>query len=231
MLLPQYQVPTAPNQATGSAVPYIGPYAQQQALAQQAYENATAQLAAKRSQTLQQYGYMPTADGSIAVDPSNPFGQYQQTLLGNQTEADNIENSSHARGFMGAGLGHQAENAGKTAEQARLFNMSQALASSLANLSSQGQQAQYDLSNANIADQLASIQYAQQNHLFANGKPMLSQAEVNQRVRQMAKAFAQRFGATGKNKKGETFQQRLNDFQASQLYDPNAHYGIAGVKY
>jgi hypothetical protein len=216
---------------TGGAVPYLGPYKQQQALAQQAYESALSSLAAKRSQTLQQYGYMPTADGGMAVDPSNPFGQYQQTLLQNQSEADQLEHAAHSRGFMGAGLGHQGENAGKIAEQGRMFNLGQALTGSLADLANQQQGAQFDLSNANLLAQMNSIQYAQDHHLFTTGKPMLGQQQVDQRVQRMAAAFAKLFGAAGTNRKGQTFQQRLNQISADRLYDPSAHYKIAGVKY
>ena len=231
-MLPQYTTPQAPNQApVGGAVPYLGPYKQQQALAQQAYEQALSQIASKKAQTLQQYGYMPTANGGMAVDPSNPFGQYQQTLMTNQQEADMLEQSARSHGFMGAGLGHQGVNAGKTAEQGRLFQMGQGLASALADLNNQGQAAQFDLSNQNLLAQLNSIQYAQDHNLFTTGKPMLSQQEVNARVKAMARAFSKRFGAVGKNRKGQTFQDRLNQIGADNLYDPTAHYKIAGRGY
>lgn len=231
-ILPQYNTPTAPTpNPTGSSLPLIGPYQQQQAMAQQAYEQALSNISTKRAQTMQQYGYMPTAGGGMAVDPSNPFGQYQQTALGNANEAEQVQNAQVARGFAGPGLGHQAENSAHLAEQGRMASLAQALAGNLGDLSQQGQQAQFDLSNASTQNQLQSVEYAIQNHLFANGAPMLDQSTVDQRIQQMAKAWAQHWGASGKNVKGKTFQQMLDAIGASNLYDPNAHYGIAKVNF
>lgn len=231
-ILPQYNTPTAPTpNPTGSNIPFIGPYAQQQAMAQQAYEQALSSISTKRAQTMQQYGYMPTANGGMQVDPGNPFGQYQQTALTNAGESEQVQNAQIARGFAGPGLGHQAENAAHLAEQGRMASLAQALAGSLGDLTQQGQQAQFDLSNATLQNQLQSVDYAIQNHLFANGKPMLDQSIVDKRVRQMARAWAQHWGASGRNKKGKTFQQMLDAIGAENLYDPNAHYKIAKVRF
>lgn len=57
-----------------STAPFSGQYAQIQAQAEQAYQQALANIASQRASLLQQYGY--SSDGSI--DPSNPYGLYQQ---------------------------------------------------------------------------------------------------------------------------------------------------------
>lgn len=230
--IPKFTTPTAPDISyTDASIPYVGPYAQAQALAQQAYENAMAQTNSQRALTMQQYGFMPDANGNLVIDPSNRFGQVQQTMLTNQQEADSLEQGALNRGFHGAGFAQQGANAGRLAEQARMFNVGQGALNQLTNLSQQAAQSQWTLDNSALTNKMNSVQYALDHNMFTPGAPQRSQATVDSRIQQMARAWAQRYGARSLNKAGMTFQQRLDKIGAANLYNPTAHYSVGGKRF
>lgn len=101
--MPPYETPIP-----GGAV--IG---QQYALAKKAYEQAIAQLEYQRQRIMQEYGYTAQFDPntgditSMAVDPWNPYGNYQallQTVAGDDMSA---EENRAARRLSPTGLGQQ----------------------------------------------------------------------------------------------------------------------------
>lgn len=230
--LPKWATPSRPDVSyTDGSIPFVGPYAQAQALAQQAYENAMAQTNSQRSQVMQQYGFMPDANGNLVIDPSNQFGQVQQTMLTNQQEADSLEQAAGNRGFHGAGFGQQGVNAGRLAEQGRIFNVGQSALNNLTGLSQAAAQNQWNLSNSTLQNQMNSVDYAMQHNMYTPAAPQRSEATVNARIQQMAQAWAKRYGNRSLNKAGMTFQQRLDKIGAANLYNPTSHYSVGGRRF
>ena len=229
MRLPTYKLAGRPDPLpSNTPIPYIGPYGEQQALAQRAYEQALSQINSQRSQTLQQYGFMPGADGNAVIDPSNPYGLMQQTYLTNQQEADTLEQGARSRGFSGAGLGQQGVNAGRVAEGARLFGVGQQMLGAITGLSQQQAGAQYNLDNATLQNREGSTQYAIDHGMFTPAAPYMSDSAVQARVKKMAAAWAKRYGTRDRNRNGLTFQQRLDKLGAANLYNPTAKNYVAG---
>jgi hypothetical protein len=68
-------------------------------LAHTAWQNAHDRIAQQRGDTYQQYGYMVNPDGSVSVDPNNPFGKIQQLYRGQADEMDHMEHNQYGRGF------------------------------------------------------------------------------------------------------------------------------------
>jgi|SRR5690242_18804944 len=222
-----YTIPTRPT-AQGGTIPFLGPYAQNQAAAEQAWEAAQANLAAQRGQMLQAYGFRPTANG-MEVDPTNPYGQYQQTLLANQQGSQAAEQAMVNRGFQGSGPGFaaQAPELAQQAAGARNFqlatNMSQAEETQQEALAA----AQAQFANQTAMNQYDSVQYAINHNIFTPAAAQLSDAEVKRRVAAMQAAWSARYGGpNAKNKAGLTFQQRLNKLGAAKIYNPTATFQV-----
>src|SRR3954469_2952947 len=104
----QVHNPPAPNPA---ANPLVGQdvYDQQSALANQAYQQALAQLAAQRDNAYHDARLLGGAKGG-AVDPHNQYGQYQQMLGAQGSQLDSDRASSLARGLVGHGLAAQGQS-------------------------------------------------------------------------------------------------------------------------
>lgn len=229
MRLPTYKLPGRPDPLpSNTPIPYVGPYGEQQALAQRAYEQALSQINSQRSQTLQQYGFMPGADGNAVIDPSNPYGMLQQTYLTNQQEADSLEQGARSRGFSGSGLGQQGVNAGRVAEGARLFDVGQRMLGSITDLSQQQAGAQFNLDTAALQNREGSTQYAIDHGMFTPAAPYMGNAAVQARIKKMAAAWAKKYGTRDRNRNGLTFQQRLDKLGAANLYNPTAKNYVAG---
>lgn len=216
-----YTIPKAPA-PTGGTLPFLGPYAQNQAAAQEAYQNAQAALAAQRGSMLLNYGYKDTGNG-IAPDMSNPYGQYEQTLLANEQGVDAARQGMANRGFRGAGFANQGTEAAQLAAGARTFQMSQGLLQSEEAQQQAAANAQAALDQATAQNQWNSTQYAIQNGIYTPAAVQLSSAEVKKRVQQMQAAWSKMYGGpNSKNKKGLSFQQRLNAIGGSKLYNPTS---------
>lgn len=104
--VPPQQTAGLTNTAPQSApIPGAGIYAQQQNLAEKAYQDAVAQLQARRNSLYHEYGL----NNKGAVDPMSQFGEYQQ-LLGSEGGAlDAADNASLDRGLGTGGLAMQGE--------------------------------------------------------------------------------------------------------------------------
>ena len=94
-------------------IPDPSVYEGETAAALQAYNSALASIAARRSNTLQNYGFTAQVDpntgalGSYSIDPNNQYGQVQ-TLLGNEgANLDTLRSAAAARGIGQVGLGAQ----------------------------------------------------------------------------------------------------------------------------
>lgn len=219
-----YTLPTRPAQK-GGTVPFLGPYAQNQAAAELAWQQAQTNLAAQRGQMLQQYGFMPTANG-MAVDPNNPYGQYQQTLLQNEQGSQATDQAMTNRGFAGPGLATQAAEAAQLAAGARSYGLAQSMTAAEQQNAAQLAAAQAAFQNATVQNQYNATQYAISKGIFTPAAAQLSDPEVKKLVQQMQAAWSARWGGpNAKNAKGHTFQQRL-DQMGTRIYNPTATFKV-----
>ena len=107
--------PPAGGGTSASTVPGAGLYAEQQGLAQNAYNNALASINQQRNSSLTRYGY--NAQGQ--VDPANQYGAYQQMQHGyntgvtreNEDYQSQLENLTRQRTntLRGTGLSENAQ--------------------------------------------------------------------------------------------------------------------------
>jgi hypothetical protein len=116
--------------AASVAIPGEGIYQQQQLQAENAYNQAKAALEAKRNQTYQQYGFLPTGE----VDPKNPTGTYQVMRHDQAQELDNARESALGRGLGSTGLGAQVANAPRFHQEADSADMMRTYLGSLSDV-------------------------------------------------------------------------------------------------
>ncbi len=230
-----YSIPK-PGAPQGGNLPFLGPYAQNQAQAELAFQRAQSALAAQRGSLLQQYGYTPTAGGGMAVDANNPYGLYQQMLGANQQEAQSLNQSMVNRGFgLGAGFGAQAETAAQKDAGGRSFALAQALSGALEGQNEATMGAQDALDQATLSNQLGTTDYAIQHGIFTPAAVRLSDPEVKARVHAMKMAFNKAYkrpkGGVRHNRAGLTFQEVLNKRGADLIYNPTSTIKIAGRKF
>lgn len=228
-----YTIPK-PGAPQGGNLPFLGPYAQNQAQAELAYQRAQSALAAQRGALLQQYGYRPTASGGMEVDPNNPYGMYQQMLGTNANEAQAGMQNAVSRGFgpMSAGLGAQNETRAQQDAGGRSFALAQGFAGANEAQSEAALAAQDALNQATLSNQLGTTDYAIQHGIFTPAAVRLSDPEVQARVHAMKMAFNKAYkrpkGGTRTNRAGLTFQQILDKRGADLLYNPTSTIKIAG---
>lgn len=222
-----YNIPKPPA-PTGGTIPFLGPYQQNQAAAEQAWQLAQSNLAAQRGQMLQGYGFMPNADNTgVMVDPNNPYGQYQQTLLANQQGSQAAAQAMTNRGFTGGGLAQQAQEAAQQAAGARSYQLATAMQAAEQQNQAALAAAQAQYANQTAMDQYNSVQYAINHNIFTPAAAQLTDAEVKRKVQAMQAAWSQRYGGpNAKNKMGLTFQQRLDKIGAQKLYNPTSSFQV-----
>lgn len=150
----------APVVATGGALPFMGPYQANTNLAHLAYQNALNQLNTQYGQTLQQYGFMPTASG-FSVDPNNQYGAYQQMLKASAGESMAADHASQARGFdPNSGLGAQAGDQARYDAGARSLALGQGMTGAMSAINQAKAQAQFQYQQAVLRNRLAQIEAA-----------------------------------------------------------------------
>lgn len=230
-----YSIPK-PAAPQGGNLPFLGPYAQNQAQAQLAFQRAQSALAAQRGTLLQQYGYRPTASGGMEADPNNPYGALQQMMGANQRESLAADRSAVSRGFgLGPGLGAQMQSAAQMDAGGRSFALAQGFAGANEAQAEAAMAAQDALDQATLSNQLGTTDYAIQHNIFTPAAVRLSDPEVQQRVHAMKMAFNKAFkrpkGGTRHNKAGLTFQQVLDKRGADLLYNPTSTIKIAGRQF
>lgn len=105
-------------------IPDAGVYGAETAAATNAYNNAVANALAQRNALYNQYGL--GTDG--AVDPTNPYGEYQQ-LLGSEADQYQADSADAAARGLRGGLAHQAESHDRRLADAQNFQFQQKVAS------------------------------------------------------------------------------------------------------
>lgn len=171
--------PGAGPAPSSSPIPLAtGDYATAAATANAAYQQALASINNQRQQALQSFGYTGQIDPTtgqltnMAVDPHNPYGQYQQMLAQGAGDQRAVLANSMARGLgsvtgaRGGGLAAQDLTNAKLAFGANSANLGQSLMGTLGDLTSQQSQAQTDMNNALWNAELASAQNAISNQDF-----------------------------------------------------------------
>ncbi len=89
-----------------SVIPQSGTYLEEQNIAQQAYDQAVAQLKTQRLSRQRQSGL----NENWQVDPNSQYGAYQQMLHNQGANLDTARESGYDRGIGGRGLGNQMES-------------------------------------------------------------------------------------------------------------------------
>lgn len=155
-----------------------GDYATAAATANQAYQNALASINGQRQQALGSFGYTGTIDPAtgqitnMAVDPNNPYGQYQQLLSQGASDQQGVQAADAARGIgsatgaRGGGLAAQGLTAAKLNFGGQSAALGENLMSTLSGLTSQQQDASDTMNNALWQAELASAQGAIQGQNF-----------------------------------------------------------------
>jgi hypothetical protein len=148
------------------AIPGVGLYGEQMALAEKAYEQALADIQRRRTALLQQLGMKPIMGSngtikSLVVDPKNPYGEYQQLRKSEATDLTATENDSLARGLSpDEGLGGQPISSLRYTQHVGDLNFTRNAMSNLGSLAREQQQA-HDQKNMSIMQaQEAALQAA-----------------------------------------------------------------------
>lgn len=164
------------------AIPGADQYASASVSANNAYNNALAQINQNRLNTLTQYGYTGSVDptsgvvSGVRVDPHSIYGQLQQMLHGAAVEDQNALFAAQDRGLHG-GLAHQAAAENKYQHGAALTGLGNSLQGQLAGFQNQ-QQSAAETKNA-------ALYQAEQAQLDAE-----MQAEYNSQIQDLIKQLA-----------------------------------------
>ena len=149
-----------------TAIPNSPEYLQAQAMANQAYQMALANIMHARSQTLQGAGYLDNGGkGNLTIDPNNFYGGIQ-TLFRNHAQEMAAQNLNYAgRGIQGgvrAGAQYETQqsNAGETSK------FGTALDNQLADYANQQQMARQTYDSALWQAQQQALQQALMQQLF-----------------------------------------------------------------
>lgn len=151
-------------------IPGASQYAGAALLAKRAYDNAVASVTQRRQGTLTQYGYKGTvgANGQLtnfAVDPYNPYGQFQQLRRGNAQASSDLFSADAERGIgTSGGLALQDQENLRYGEHAADAALGQGLSNDLSGYQGELNQAAYSRDAALYEAELAAAQAA-----IANG--------------------------------------------------------------
>lgn len=152
-------------QPVQTPIPGAGSYASADVLANQAYNNALAQLNSQRLDTLGQYGYAGTVDPTngvltnVHVDPNSIYGSLQQMLHNQAAEDQQAVYGAQDRGLVG-GLAHQAASELRYGHGAQDTQLGTALEQDLNALQQQQQAAAETRDNTLWQDQQAAADSA-----------------------------------------------------------------------
>ena len=144
----------APVAGASSQIPGADQYASAEVMANNAYNNALAQLNQNRLNILTQYGYTGNVDPStgvvtgVRVDPNAQYGELQQLLHGNAIEDRNAVTAAQDRGLFDGGLANQALSEARYAHGAADTQLGTSLESALSGLQEQQQSAAETRDNA-----------------------------------------------------------------------------------
>ena len=157
--------PGAPTPAAGppqgSQIPGQGLYLQKQALAEQAYQTALAQLAQRKSQTFRDYGFLESG----GVDPNAQHGAIQNLWRGQAANAEQEDYSLLGRGIQG-GLAGQSYMQRKIAEGGQNLELQNNFTNNMQELANMRTQAEATKNEALLAAQQEALTAAQENEQF-----------------------------------------------------------------
>lgn len=124
-----------------------------------------ARIADQKSSLLRSYGYTQGADGSLSVDPSNPYGKFQQMLSSQATASHHLEDLHRAGGFE-SGYGHAADDQLRLQQGGESFALGQGLTDALAGFKDQENTAGYDKDSALYTAAQTAAEQAIQDQAF-----------------------------------------------------------------
>jgi hypothetical protein len=190
---PQTPPVTPPVAPVGGQIPHAGIYLQQQAQAEQAYQNALVDIEHRRSASIRDYGFLPGG----GVDPNNNYGQIQNLWRNQAAAANQQELGLMSHGLRG-GLANQAISNRKLAEGGQNLDLQNHYNTDMYNLAQERTQAEQTHSNDLLAAQQAAAQDAQQNEdytpaIVPEAPPALpNQAQARRHVAQRRAQQARR---------------------------------------
>lgn len=170
----QYTPPGAPPprpQPTGSQIPGQGIYLQKQAQAEQAYQQALAQLAQRKSQTFRDYGFLESG----GVDPNAQHGQIQNLWRGQAANADQQDYSMVGRGIRG-GVAAQGLAQRKIMEGGQNLDLQNNFTNNMQELAQGRTQAENVRNEALLAAQQEALMAAQQAEQYTPATPEAPEA-------------------------------------------------------
>lgn len=150
-----------PTPPVGSQIPGAGIYLQQQAGAEQAYQNALNNIEHQRGETIRNYGFLPGG----GVDPNNNYGMIQNLWRQQASTANEQDLGLLGRGIRG-GLAGQAMAQRKVAEGGQNLELQRGYDSSMYDLGQQRLQAESEHNAAMLQAQQEAAQNAQQNENY-----------------------------------------------------------------
>lgn len=158
---------------TGSNIPLTGVYKEQQAQAQQAYNDALASINQKQGETMRTYGYTGDFDpltGAVTnqqFDASNPYGLIQQSMNQFNTGDRQLKEDAYARGLSGeSGLGSQDRGLLQDAFAGQQVEMGRGYLSQLQGVNQDRMSAKSQLAESMLQAQMNSINASIQNQLY-----------------------------------------------------------------
>jgi hypothetical protein len=181
---------------SGAIIPDAGVYGAETAAALNAYNNAVAQAGAQRNQLYNQYGL----DNSGAVDPNNPYGQYEQMLNAQGSQFQGDQADAAGRGLGRGGLANQQESQDRAAAGAQDFQFqqqanqvssdyNQQMQAALSAEQGSNSQAYQDAMNTALQNQLNALTAGQYSAPgVGTPAPVLPKAKVAPKVKPKPKA-------------------------------------------
>lgn len=163
---PPQAPPPTPGPPVGSQIPGQGIYLQKQAQAEQAYQQALAQLAQRKSQTFRDYGFLESG----GVDPNAQHGAIQNLWRGQAANADQEDYSLLSRGISG-GLAGQSYMQRKIAEGGQNLELQNNFTNNMQELANARTQAEATKNEALLAAQQEALMAAQEHEQFTPAAP------------------------------------------------------------
>lgn len=212
----------------GTTIPLTGIYKQQQAQAEQAYQEALAQINQQSGQTLQSFGFKGNFDPTSGVlkgyemDPGNPFGSVQQLRRSFGAQRENTKESVYARGLDPySGLGARQGQSEREDFDFASVQMGRSFLDAWAGNTQARTDARQVLSSQMLAAQQGAIEQSMQERMYKQAESQFQQ--------QLAQS-QQQFDASQQMQQQQFAQQMaMSQQQASggggygdPMYDPYA---------
>lgn len=158
------------------ALPFYGPYAQQQMAAKRAYQEALAQVNQGRNSYLTQQGYTMGPGNHLAVNTADPYSQYSQLQTRLGTDASRYDlgfNSAWgdlAGANQGEGIGGAQHEQFQQQEGGMRNAFAQSLLANLAHFTQAGAQAKTAYQDAKLTNKQNLLDYLVRQQRFSKPK-------------------------------------------------------------